>query len=336
MTAPDPLSHTLMPGSRALTVVTDELAVSVLTPSLLLATVESTLLQMDKGRVLSGGKALIDLDDNDGRRTFLAMPGVLLEERVAGVKFVATVARNRDRGLPRAPAGILLSDAVTGLPFAVVEATSLTAHRTATMAAIAAKHGARRDASVAAIIGLGAIGTAAVPLLRALFPVQQFRVCAGNSERLRAKADMLASEQGVPFVACQNAREAAQGAQIVLVASGLSKDAPFLHADMLEAGAFVCAVGSYQEIAEDLIAAADPLVVDDWKACTARGNLAPGIRMGTVTHAAIAGELPALVAGRIPRPDLAKPMLVCLLGIGALDVALAMQILRATAPHARA
>jgi ornithine cyclodeaminase len=316
---------------RAPTVVTDEQAARLLSTELLLSTVEATLAQMAERRVLSGDKAVIELDDGDGRRAFLAMPGILLERRVAGVKWVATVARNTSAGLPRAPATIVLTDAVTGMLLGIVEATGLTARRTAAMAAIAAKHCAPPRSGVATILGFGAIGAAAAPLLRALFPLREVRVWGGDPGRLRDRAEQSTRALDIPIVPARDVAQAVAGADIVLAASGLTEDAPFLHRAMLRADAFVCAVGSYQEIGNDVIAAAGTIVVDDWTACTKRGNLAPAIRAGRLTRASIGGELSDLVAGRVARKDRALS-LACLIGIGALDVALAAEIVRKATP----
>ncbi len=302
----------------------------ILTPSLLLETVEATLVEIADGSVLSGAKAILELDDADGRRAFLALPGVLTKTRIAGVKWVGSFARNPARGLPRAPATILLSDAVTGRLIGLVAATALTARRTAAMATIAAKYCADPAASRAAILGFGAIGRAAVPLLALAFGIREFQVWGGDASRLREAARSLSAAHGIPIGVAGHVAEAVAGADIVLTASGLSGDAPFLRRTMVKDGAFVCALGSFQEIDTDLIAAASLLVVDNWEASVKRGNLAPAIKTGLVTRASIRGELAEVAAGRVPGRGAGEELAVaCLLGMGGLDVALAAKVIEA-------
>jgi ornithine cyclodeaminase len=308
--------------------VREEEAAALLTPPLLLAVVRATLEAMGAGRAVSGPKAIVELDDENGRRTFLAMPGALPEAGVAGVKWVATIARNPARGLPRAPATILVSDAVTGTLLGVVEGSTLTARRTAAMATVAAGLGADPATSRAAILGFGAIGRAAVPLLAAAFPLEEVRVWGGDETRLREAAAASSRATGVPVVPAAGVAEAVADAGIVLTASGLTRHAPFLRRDMLRPGAFVGALGSYQEIDADVVAAADMLFVDDWVSCAKRGNLAPSVKAGAVTRASIRGQLAELVAGRVSTQRGAALSLACLVGIGTLDVALAAALIR--------
>jgi ornithine cyclodeaminase len=313
------------PGLR---IVPEHEVERLLTPDLLLTTVEATLIGMAAGRVIVGGKAMINLDDADGRRTLLAMTGVLLDQKIAGVKWVGTFARNPERGLARAPATILLSDAVTGTPLAVVAATALTSRRTAAMATVAAKFCADPAASCAAILGFGAVGKAAIPLLAKMFPIQRFCVWGGNPDRVRREAAELAAT-GIPIVAAPDVASAAADADIIITASGLTADAPFLARAMVRDGAFVCALGSYQEIETDVVTSADMLVVDDFAAGAKRGNLAPAVKAGMIGRASIHGELAEVVGGGVaPRRPGCRLSVACFLGLGALDVALAARIIR--------
>src|SRR5581483_9446260 len=156
-----------------------------LTPSLLLGTVEDALAGLASGAVINGGKVSVTLDDADGARTLIAMVGVVPGRHVAGVKWVGTFNRNVERDLPRAPATLLLTDSVTGALRAVIEATSLTARRTAAALVVAAKCFDRKPRRVA-ILGFGAIGRSLVPLVAAAFAPETIAVWGGRHERLVA------------------------------------------------------------------------------------------------------------------------------------------------------
>ena len=88
-----------------------------------------------------------------------AMPAYIGGEvDVAGVKWVAGYPDNPARGLPSIIAILVLNDASTGVPVAVMDATWITAVRTAAASAVAAKYLARPSAENLGIIGLGVQG----------------------------------------------------------------------------------------------------------------------------------------------------------------------------------
>ena len=90
-------------------------------------------------------KPKLSLQASD-RALFLAAPGVLRSPPYAGVKWVG-VADNRGRDLPHIAGTILLSDAATGMPVAVLDARWITGVRTAAITTVAARRLARPDSA---------------------------------------------------------------------------------------------------------------------------------------------------------------------------------------------
>src|SRR5262249_18434935 len=147
-------------------------------------------------------------------------------------------------------------DSATGELRAIVEATSLTARRTAAMLVVAAQCCAPERVRRAAILGFGAIGKSLVPLIAAAFAPEAIAAWGGAAARLQAETAQLAATHGVAITACASPQDAARNADIVFTASGLSEDRPFLTRAMLADHAVICAAGSYQEIADDIVQAA--------------------------------------------------------------------------------
>ncbi|HMK78030.1 MAG TPA: hypothetical protein VK438_00190 [Xanthobacteraceae bacterium] len=307
--------------------VSDAEVEKALTPTLLLATIEDAFAGLATGAVINGGKISISLDDHDGARTMLALIGAVPEKRVAGVKWVGTFNRNAERGLPRAPATLLLTDSVTGELRAIVAATSLTARRTAAALVVAAKcFGGERHR--VAILGFGAVGQSLVPLIAHVFSPRTIAVWGGRRERLAASVTRSQAAHGIPIAIAETPQEAARDADLVFTASGLGEDKPFLTRAMIADRAVLCCAGTYQEIADDLVLASDCLVVDDWAACQKRGNLAAMVKHGTLTRNSVRMELPALVTqARANGPIAARLPVVITIGVGALDVAIAAALL---------
>jgi ornithine cyclodeaminase/alanine dehydrogenase-like protein (mu-crystallin family) len=308
----------------------EELIARVLTPEAIYQTVERTLRSLATGRVINGAKGNLSIDDEQGRRYMGAISGALLDEAVAGVKWFATCEGNPGRGLPRVPATIILCDAITGQMQGVLEATSLTARRTAALAAVSVAHCQGTQARKAAIIGFGAIGQAMPHYLAAKTGVAAIAVSGRDFEKTKADCARIGRNLKVPIAAVPTLESAVRDADIVITAAGLKQDAPFLQGSWIKPGATVCALGSYQEIDATVVESAGRIFVDNWEVCQHRGNLAPLVRAGRITRADIAGEIAEAVAGtQAGRMSADEIVLTVLIGVGALDIALAAQALQA-------
>jgi ornithine cyclodeaminase/alanine dehydrogenase-like protein (mu-crystallin family) len=308
----------------------EDLIARVLPPDAIYRGVEQTLRALAAGRVINGAKGNLSIDDEQGRRYMGAVSGALLDQAVAGVKWFATCNDNPARGLPRVPATILVCDGITGQMRGILEARALTAWRTAALAAVAVNHCLTAPVGKAAIVGFGAIGQLLPYFLAAQTRAGSISVSGRNFEKTKADCETVARALQVPIVAEPTLEAAVQGADIVVTASGLDQDAPFLRGSWLKPGVTVCALGSYQEIDETVIARANRIFVDNWAVCQVRGNLAPFVRSRRLSGSDIAGEVADMVAGKLPArtsPD--ETILIVLIGLGALDIALAAQALEA-------
>ncbi|MFY9622111.1 MAG: 2,3-diaminopropionate biosynthesis protein SbnB [Pyrinomonadaceae bacterium] len=112
-------------------------------------------------------------DDESNR--IIALPAYLGQEfGVAGVKWVSSFPRNRDRGMDRASAVLILNSPVTGRPEAIIEGSIISAKRTAASAALAAQYFHNSDDhSPVGIIGAGLINFEIVKSLRVACPEMQ-------------------------------------------------------------------------------------------------------------------------------------------------------------------
>lgn len=172
---------------------------------------------------------------------FHAMPAVLCG-KTAGIKWVAGSPANRDRGLPHLFAVMLLTDIESGRPVALLEATFLTAMRTAAVSLVAARHLARKNAHTVAFVGCGVQAFAHLGALTSEFPITSVRAFS----RRRLSAERLATAaraQGVAAVVCDEPHDAFLGADIVVTTVPASLGLiPFLSAHALSPGAFVTMV----------------------------------------------------------------------------------------------
>ncbi|MEU7040745.1 2,3-diaminopropionate biosynthesis protein SbnB [Streptomyces varsoviensis] len=135
----------------------------------------------------------------------ISLPAYLGGEfEVAGIKWVASFPGNPSRGIPRASAILLLNDTETGYPFAALEASLVSASRTAASAVLAAEllTGGRRAARIG-IIGTGLIAGHVWRFLRDLrWETDGFTVFDLRREHAERFAGSLAADgAGRPAVA---------------------------------------------------------------------------------------------------------------------------------------
>lgn len=291
-----------------------------------LSCVERTLRALAGGAAESGPRAFMAV----GSGAFLALPAVLREERIAGMKWVSTLGDNPARGLPKVRGAVLLSDADTGALRAVLDAKAITAWRTAALAVVAAKYCGVAEPGAAAVVGFGTVGRTAAALLSRVLPLREIRVFGRRRAQAEATAAALPRRAGVRIRVADSVREAVTGAGVVVTATGLTADEPLVDRAWIGAGAVVCGLGSYQEIDTALITDADRLVVDSWEGSSHRGQFAPLVAAGRLRREDIYAELSEIVAGGKPgRASDREIVVASLLGRGVFDVAVAAEVLDA-------
>ena len=164
-------------------------------------------------------------------------------EPVFGLKSLCIMPGNPARGLDSHQGTVTLFDGSIGVPTAILDASAVTAVRTAAVSAVATRLLAREDARVLAILGAGVQGRAH---LTALLPVREFeevRVFAPNQAHARAVAHGRA-------VVAASAEDAVRGADVVVTATTSSE--PVLRHEWLVPGAHINAVGASVPSAREL------------------------------------------------------------------------------------
>jgi ornithine cyclodeaminase/alanine dehydrogenase-like protein (mu-crystallin family) len=165
------------------------------------------------------------------------------EDPVFSLKSLCIMPGNPARGLDSHQGTVTLFDGSTGVPTAILDASAVTAVRTAAVTAVATRVLAREDARVLAIIGAGVQGRSH---LTALLPVRDFdevRVYAPSTSHARAVADGRAT-------VVASAEEAARGADVVVLATSSSQ--PVISRDWLAPGTHVNAIGASVPSAREL------------------------------------------------------------------------------------
>src|SRR5512137_935301 len=102
-----------------------------------------------------------------------AMPAYIPSLKSAGIKWVSGYPENYKRSLPYITGLLVLNDDETGLPYAVMDCTWITAYRTGAASALSAKYLARKQSEVVGILACGVQGRTNLFALAALFPLKR-------------------------------------------------------------------------------------------------------------------------------------------------------------------
>jgi len=193
------------------------------------------------------------------------------------LKEVCVFPENPKRGLDTHVGTVILHSGETGEPLAILNASAVTAIRTAAVSAVATRLLARENASVLAIIGTGAQGKShrrAIPLVR---PVREIRMCGRGD----------------------SVEEAVRGADIIVTAT--SSREPILRREWLSPGVHINAVGSSiaaaRELDSETVAAASLFVDRRESTLSESGDFLFARREGVIDDSHIRAELGEILTG---------------------------------------
>jgi ornithine cyclodeaminase/alanine dehydrogenase-like protein (mu-crystallin family) len=251
-----------------------------------------------------------------------------------GLKAICIVPGNPARGLDAHQGVVLLSSPQTGEPLAIVNASAITAIRTAAVSAVATALLARSDATELAIIGTGVQARSHLRAILAARPLTRIRVAGRDEARARRFADEMRAHTAVPLLACASAAGAVDGAGIVVTATSSAE--PVLRREWLAPGTHVNAVGACVPQARELDTAtmvAASLFADSRESVLSEsGDFRLAEAEGAIGPEHIRAEIGEVLAGRAPgRADDDEITVFESLGLAVEDLAAAMLAYRKAA-----
>lgn len=172
-----------------------------------------------------------------------AMPAYLPAMEAAGVKWVSGYPQNQANGLPYISGLLILNDVSTGIPYAVMDCTWITAVRTGAASAVAAKHLARVNSENIGILACGVQGRSNLTALSTAFQLKRAYAYDAVPEVQAAFVRDMSSALGLEIIGVDDPRRAVTEADIV-VTSGpiLHKPHGTIQAGWTRPGVFASAV----------------------------------------------------------------------------------------------
>lgn len=294
---------------------------ALMTPADYIAAVEEGFRAGKEGRAVAPPPLHIECEGGGFHAKGASLGGT---RSYAALKLNGNFPGNPALGLPTIQGAVLLCDASDGTVLAVMDSAEVTVWRTAAATAVAAKHLARPESAVVAMIGCGEQAAAQLAALRAVLPLQRCLAYDIDADRARRFAQTALIECEVaPDIAT-----ATRDADVIVTVT--TATAPVLDTAQVEPGMFIAAVGTdsphKQELAPELMAGSH-IVVDVLAQCLAMGDLHHAVDAGAVAASDVRAELGDLVTGRAPgRGDDAETWILDSTGTALQDVAAAALI----------
>ena len=168
---------------------------------------------------------------------------------------------------PGAELVIVLYDRETSRIAAFVDASRVTAYRTAATSAAALARLAPPGPMRLGVIGSGMEATMHVRAFATVRPIERLWVTSSTPARREAFAAAVQTDLGVPAEAVDTAAAAAEGASVVLAAARSRDERPLLFGEWLAPQTVVVSIGStipsQREVDSSVVDACDLIVCDD-------------------------------------------------------------------------
>jgi len=261
---------------------------------------KDALSSLSKGDVVMPLRSLVRLPDGSGLLGL--MPGYLGNPQSFGLKVVSVMPGNHGTPYDSHQGVVMLFGIARGEPLAILDATAITAIRTAAASAAATQALARDDAGDLALIGSGTQARTHLEAMQCVRTLRRVRVWSRN----RANAERFAREEGakrdVTIEVCASAADAVQGADLVCTTT--SARTPVLEGAWLAPGAHVNAAGACFKETRELDTEAvrrARLFTDCRESCVNEaGDFLLPRAEGAIGDAHLLGEVGEVFLGRIP------------------------------------
>ncbi|WP_186276488.1 2,3-diaminopropionate biosynthesis protein SbnB [Burkholderia gladioli] len=265
--------------------------------------------------------------DDKPEARIIALPAAIRDvdraRFVSGIKWIASYPRNIEANLQRASAVVVLNDYETGYPFACLEASQISAARTAASAVLAATRlgPAQRRAASLGVIGGGVIASTILEYFKAAgWHFDEVGIHDQSPEHAEAFARNLSSRDVYPVRTCSAAQ--ALGAELVVLAT--TAGAPWVPADYRFTASQRVLNVSLRDLEPDTLLAANN-VFDDVEHCM-KANTSPHLAQQRYGHRDfVSGTIGQHILGTL-RLDPGKPVIFSPFGLGVLDLAVSMFI----------
>jgi ornithine cyclodeaminase len=253
------------------------------------------------------------------------------EHGAFGLKAICVFPGNPAQGKDAHQGAVMLFSRETGELLALMNASEITAVRTAAVSAVATRLLAREDATHLAIIGAGVQARTHVTALACVRPIKHARVACRNIEHAQQLAVEMQPKFSFPIEPVRTNEEAVRGADLIVTAT--SSLEPVINKDWISPGAHVNAIGTHspnsREVDSGTMGVARIFVDRRESAINESGDYLLAAKEGAVTPESIVAEIGELLIGaKAGRSSESEITLFKSLGLAIEDIACADYLYR--------
>lgn len=264
-------------------------------------------------------------------KTLIYMP--CYTQEIIGTKMLTMFPDNAELGLPSIDGLVILNDARTGAPLAVLDGQAVTAWRTGAVGGTAIRHLAAPDAHTVGIVGAGVQGfyqAVYACAAREIHTVYIYNHSGRDLSDYLGRLKKVIDHPGIKVVQCKTVEELAMQSEIICTAT--PSKTPVLPDDReLLRGKCIIAIGSYtpemREIPDAVWDVAERVYIELPYACEESGDLSQPLAEGRITEDRIVLMSDYLASGEREESGHGKTTYFKSVGMGLFDVCIAQKIL---------
>lgn len=172
------------------------------------------------------------------------------ESPLFGLKAICVFPGNAALGKDAHQGGVMLFNGTTGELMALVNASAITAIRTAAVSALATRLLAREDASDLAIIGAGVQARPHLIAISGIRNLKRIRIAAQHFDSAEKLAVEMQPQFSFPIEPVETAEAAARNAEIIVTAT--TSRQPVVKREWISDGAHINAIGTFSPKAREI------------------------------------------------------------------------------------
>ncbi|HMF54799.1 MAG TPA: ornithine cyclodeaminase family protein [Pyrinomonadaceae bacterium] len=266
-----------------------------------ISVMEEALIALARGQVYQPLRMVVRPQDAAGLMGL--MPAYRAGAHPAfGLKTICVFPENPAKGKDAHQGSVMLFDGETGEMRALMNASAITAIRTAAVSAVATKLLAREDANDLAIVGAGVQARTHLAAMACVRPLRRARIVSRTLEHAQQLVEEFRAAYSFPIEAVANVEEALLGADLIVTAT--SAHEPVLKREWITNGAHINAVGAYSSATREIdtaTLAASLLFVDRREsAINEAGDYLLALEEGAIGPEHIRAEIGELLTGAKP------------------------------------
>ena len=229
------------------------------------------------------------------------MPAFLGRPKTMGVKVISVFLGNIGTEYESHQGAVLLFDPDHGQLLGIIDASEITAVRTAAASGVSTRILSRQDASDLALLGSGTQACSHLEAMLLVRDIRRVRIWSLPLEHAREFAERESKRHGITVELMESAQAAVDGADIICTVTSAKE--PVLFGEWVSAGAHINAVGSSNSFSRELdtaVVVKSRLFVDSLESVlNEAGDFLIPKKEGAVDDDHVLGEIGDILLGKI-------------------------------------